>query len=94
MKHHCHNPVCRKPCPPRHLMCGPCWATVPAELQRDVYRTVKLRGGLVDESWAPWWRAQARAIDAALEAAGADADKRKRLLDHELAFADELEERA
>jgi len=73
-------------------MCGPCWATVPAELQREVYRAVRRRDkGAVDETWAPWWRAQARAIDSALEARGADEGKRKMLLDRELAFADTLE---
>lgn len=61
-EHHCHALGCRNPCPPRHLMCGPCWAKVPADLAREVYRTVALRGPSVDASWAPWWRAQARAI--------------------------------
>lgn len=60
--HHCHALGCRAQCPPRWLMCGPCWAKVPAALQREVYRTVVLRGPLVDATWAPWWRAQARAI--------------------------------
>lgn len=51
-------------------MCARCWALVPADLQRAVYDTVGLRKNVAklapDESWAPWWRAQAKAIDAAL----------------------------
>lgn len=43
-------------------MCGPCWAQVPADLAREVYRTVVLRGPTCNATWAPWWRAQARAI--------------------------------
>ena len=30
---------CGRTARPGHLMCGPCWAEVPRELQRDVYRT-------------------------------------------------------
>ena len=60
--HTCHALGCRNPCPPRHLMCGACWSHVPADLQREVYRTVGARGPTCDASWAPWWRAQARAI--------------------------------
>jgi len=60
--HHCHALGCRAPCPPAHLMCGPCWAKVPADLQREVYRTVGLRNATVDATWAAWWRAQARAV--------------------------------
>lgn len=60
--HHCHFLGCRNPCPPKHLGCGDCWAKVPRDIQDEVYRTVVLRGKYVDETWAPWWRAQARAI--------------------------------
>lgn len=45
-------------------MCGYHWSLVPSDLQREVYRTVKLRGPGVDSSWAPWWRAQALAIES------------------------------
>lgn len=52
-------------------MCGQCWASVPADLQRAVYETVGLRvrdpNKSPDASWAPWWRAQAHAIHAALK---------------------------
>lgn len=60
--HHCHALGCREPCPPAHLMCGACWSQVPADLQREVNRTVALRAASVDATWAPWWRAQARAV--------------------------------
>lgn len=81
------------------LMCGPCWSKVPTDLQREVYRTVKLRDPKsVDETWAPWWRAQARAIhyvgmlsDAA---SGRPPDPRgAKYLAREMAFADDLEAR-
>ena len=57
MKHTCHLKGCKAACPPRHLFCAPHWARVPPSTQREVYRTVKLRGPSVDASWAPWWRA-------------------------------------
>lgn len=60
--HHCHALGCLRTCPPRWLMCPRCWSLVPADIQAEVYRTVGMRGRLVDETWAPWWRAQARAI--------------------------------
>ena len=61
--HHCHALDCSRPCTPRMLMCGPCWSRVKKDTQREVYRTVKLRDmDGCDHTWAPWWRAQARAI--------------------------------
>lgn len=60
--HHCHALDCRMPCPPAMLMCKPCWAHVTPPTQKEVYRTVRLRGSYIDASWAPWWRAQAKAI--------------------------------
>lgn len=60
--HHCHALGCKKACPPRWLMCRECWAQVPAALQAEVYRTVKLRARTIDATWAPWWRAQSKAI--------------------------------
>jgi len=62
MSHHCHALGCSAACPPKHLMCRACWSQVPREMKDEVYRTVGLRGSRVDASWAPWWRAQARAI--------------------------------
>lgn len=51
------------------LVCNRCWADVPLDLQKAVYATVKLRKmGGADATWAPWWRAQAKAIDAVLRA--------------------------
>ena len=43
-------------------MCRECWYEVPHELRQEVNRTVGLRAPSVDETWAPWWRAQAKAI--------------------------------
>lgn len=73
-------------------MCGSCWAQVPRDMQDEVYRTVKLRGRACDASWAPWWRAQARAIHhvAMLKA---PSPKGALWLKRELAFADRLETR-
>ena len=62
MAHICHALACQRRCPPAHLMCATCWRSVPADLQAEVYRTVGLRGPRCDATWAPWWRAQARAV--------------------------------
>lgn len=72
-------------------MCGPHWARVPADLQREVYRTVKLRGPDADKTWAPWWRAQAKAIAHVAFLEHPDVAKRDAYLARELGFADELE---
>lgn len=84
-------------------MCPGHWRMVPEDLQAEVYRTVRMRGKAVDETWAPWWRAQAKAIDYVFrrELEGradltelerkdelAKADRR---LAKDLAFANELE---
>lgn len=95
--HTCHALGCVKRCPPAHLMCRECWAQVPEDYQAEVYRAVRLRGDDVDESWAPWWRAQARAIHhVAMERdkrAGLPPDPRgAKHLKRELAFADSLED--
>jgi hypothetical protein len=77
------------------LMCCACWSKVPSAIQADVYRTVKLRGPSCDKTWAPWWRAQARAIDAVMrhDYPGHDAAQ-DAYLRRELAFADKLEQRS
>ncbi len=96
--HRCHVRPCRKPCPPRLLTCAQCWKDVPLDLQKAVYATVGLRkSGKIDASWAPWWRAQARAIDAVLRAGVpfrwliSSIDAVDRILEKELLFADYLE---
>ncbi len=99
MKHTCHALGCGRGCPPRWLMCRVCWGQVPAEIQTEVYRTVRLRGSGVDHSWAPWWRAQARAIHhVAMERdrkEGRPPDPRgAQYLERELAFAGQLEARS
>lgn len=92
MKHTCHALGCKRPCPPRHLVCKECWALVPHDLAQEVYRTVKLRGPYVDKSWAPWWRAQARAIAHIARSAGVNfVDV---FIAKEMAFADRLEARS
>lgn len=93
-KHTCHALGCKAPCPPRHLMCGPCWARVPADLQREVYRTVGLRGPACDESWAPWWRAQARAIAHVAHIREPNERRRDAYIAKADAFADLLVRRA
>jgi hypothetical protein len=75
MSHHRHALGCKRACPPRHLMCLPCWHLVPMGLQVEVNRTVKLRGPDVDASWAPWWRAQAKAIAAVAFLSHPDVEK-------------------
>lgn len=96
-KHACHALGCDKACPPAHLMCRACWARVPADMQAEVYRTVRLRDmGSVDETWAPWWRAQAHATyHVAMERDrldGRPVDPRgEKYLERELVFAQSLE---
>lgn len=93
--HHCHALGCKNACPPKHLMCGACWKQVPADIQAEVYETVgKRRKNSVDETWAPWWRAQAKAIHHVAMRRSPNEEKGKRYLDREMAFADSLEARA
>lgn len=91
--HHCHALGCKRARPPKWLMCGPCWSRVPAELQAEVYRTVKLRGPRADATWAPWWRAQARAIAHVAHLDEPNAPRKDAYLERELGFADVLENR-
>lgn len=91
MTHHCHALGCKAACPPRWLMCRPCWSKVPPDLQREVYRTVKLRGPDCDATWAPWWRAQARAIHHVAMLTEPDAEKGQRWLERHLLIADGLD---
>lgn len=91
--HHCHALGCKRSCPPAWLMCKPHWHMVPPELQTEVYRTVKLRGRSVDWTWAPWWRAQAKAIAHVAHIDEPNESKRDAYLARELAFADTLEQK-
>jgi ribosome-binding protein aMBF1 (putative translation factor) len=72
-------------------MCRTCWALVPPDLQREVYRTVRLRGPDADASWAPWWRAQARAIAHVAFLSHPDVAKRDAYLAREMRVAAEME---
>lgn len=92
--HHCHALGCTRPCPPAWLMCKPHWSKVPGPLQAEVYRTVKLRDGRhVNATWAPWWRAQARAIAHVAHLDEPNEKKRDKYLAHALEFADMLEKK-
>lgn len=73
-------------------MCKTCWRMVPFELQREVYRTVELRGAHVDKTWAEWWRAQALAIAAVKSRQDSKWDRRA-YIDREFQTADHLEKR-
>lgn len=95
MKHTCHAWGCDAPCPQRMLMCRRCWSFVPADVQREVYRTVRLRGPAVDHTWAPWWRAQSDACRIAAEKLGVlPAERIAKLAAKDVAFADQIEARA
>lgn len=72
-------------------MCCQCWALVPADLAAEVYRTVSMRGTYCDETWAPWWRAQAKAIAHVAFLSHPDVAKRDAYLAREMKFADQLE---
>jgi hypothetical protein len=75
-------------------MCKPHWGRVPADIQAEVYRTVRMRGPDCDHTWAPWWRAHSRAIAHVAFLEHPDEDKRDRYLAREMAIADELERRS
>lgn len=75
-------------------MCKPHWSKVPPDVQAAVYRTVKLRGPRVDRTWAPWWRAQAKAIAHVAHLDEPNEARRDAYLKHALDFADNLETRA
>jgi hypothetical protein len=84
MTHHCHALHCANACPPKHLMCATCWATVSPATQAEVYRTVKLRDmSGCDHTWAPWWRASHTAIAEAARARGLDGHAREGMTDGE-----------
>lgn len=90
--HRCHALGCKAACPPRMLMCRACWSQVPVDLQTEVYRTVGLRNkGRADRTWAPWWRAQAKAIAHVAMLKEPNVTARDRYLKRELTFADRLE---
>lgn len=93
MSHTCHLPSCREACPPAHLMCRKHWRMVPSDLAKEVYDTVKRRGRRCDETWAPWWRAQALAIDHVLRKTcpATDTPRIDRVLKREMDFANSLE---
>jgi len=90
-EHHCHALQCNTPCEPRMLMCAIHWSKVSPRLQREVYRTVKMRGRLIDETWAPWWRAAHRAIVEVGMKCGIDQARLDKYLEREMDFADSLE---
>lgn len=90
--HHCHALGCNAACPPRLLMCPGHWAMVPADLQAEVYRTVRLRGKFADATWAPWWRAAHRAMAAVRTQERPDLKEQiQKWLDHQLDTAAHLE---
>lgn len=98
--HTCHLPGCTTPCPPRHLFCGRHWGMVPRKLQSEVYAGVRQRNpDAVDHTWAPWYRAQAKASAAVLRTVaerlgelGPETEERiGRRLAHELAVANRME---
>lgn len=93
MTHHCHALGCKRACPPRWLMCRECWIKVPDDIANEVYRTVGLRGPHCDASWAPWWRAQARAIAHVAHLTEPNEAKRDYYLRRAMEFADQLEAR-
>lgn len=94
MNHHCHALGCKQDCPPRWLMCRECWAAVPPDLAAEVYRTVKLRGKCIDATWAPWWRAQAKAIAHVAFLKSPNVEKRDAYLARAEEVASEMEKRS
>lgn len=74
-------------------MCATCWAQVPPAIQREVYATVGLRAKVCDATWAPWWRAQARAVAHVAHLHEPNAARRDAYIARADAFAATLEER-
>jgi hypothetical protein len=60
-------------------------------MQAEVYRTVGMRGKLVDASWAPWWRAQAEAIAYVAFLVEPNVEKRDTYLKRAMDVADRME---
>lgn len=94
--HTCHALGCNAGCSPRWLMCRKHWGMVPRDLQDEVYRTVALRNrdGSIDATWAPWWRAQARAIANVAFQEDPREEHRDWYIKKADKFADKLEARA
>ena len=92
MIHTCHAIHCKNKCPPAWLMCKACWRQVSYATQQEVYFTVNKRGPHCDRTWAPWWRAQAKAIAEVAEKALLDWDGTA-YLEREMAFVDTLEKK-
>lgn len=67
---------------------------VPAGLQRAVYATAGQRNDTVDETWAPWWRVQARAIAAVAHQEEPNEERRDAWVARADKFAAELVSRA
>ena len=93
MKHRCHLPGCKTSCPEAWLFCAHHWRMVPRKLQQEVRDAVRIRGYHIDASWAPWWRAQAKATAAVLTKLGVVASEVERWQEQEMKFATRLEER-
>ncbi len=67
--HTCHADGCSDSCPPKHLMCRPCWLRVPRELRQDVQNAFgtghpKRANGVIRPTRA--WFAAVRAAKASL----------------------------
>lgn len=96
--HHCHALNCKAPCPPRMLMCGPCWAVVPRGLQALVYRhfnPAQCRGADRPSPSGPWMIAADCAIlaNALVRSPPKSIEDAKRIrmkLDHKLRLAIEF----
>ena len=81
---HCHALGCNNPCPPKWLICRSCWRLVPPDIQAEVSRNA---------TWAPWWRAQARAVASVANLAEPNEARKAAYLARAMTFADTLEAR-
>lgn len=68
--HHCHARGCPRHCPPRLLMCPPCWATVPPALSPLVYGAMRAGRKAGNHPNGAWMLAADACITAAAWAAG------------------------
>lgn len=61
--HRCHHPACGRLVPPSLLACGPHWRALPAELQREIWRTYR-KGQEIDKRPSAEYLAAAEACIA------------------------------
>jgi hypothetical protein len=68
--HRCEAINCSAPCPERAVFCEFCFLHVPRDLLVAMFSAQRMKADKPGRSWAPFWRARARAIKAIADARG------------------------